>query len=217
MSNYIAPRLNGIAENLALYIRKIIYKKTIGALSIDKTLKVGDLGVTSDKSKDSNFFEMLYPYPENITAIGLEDAKHLEKMYPGLKFVHADVCNLPFPDKLFDISFCSAVIEHVGSRDNQCKLITEAMRTSHIVVLTTPNRYFPIEFHTLTPFLHWLPKRIFRTYLRIIGKKFWSLEENLNILSDFEIVKMLESNSINYTKYHVRLLGIVSNLVYILR
>ncbi|QNJ21469.1 hypothetical protein SynMITS9220_00134 [Synechococcus sp. MIT S9220] len=65
--------------------------------------------------------------------------------------------------------------------------------------------------------MHWLPKRIFRTYLRIIGKKFWSLEENLNILSDFEIVKMLESNSINYTKYHVRLLGIVSNLVYILR
>ena len=91
------------------------------------------------------------------------------------------------------------------------------MRISHLVVLTTPNKYFPIEFHTLTPFLHWLPKRIFRTYLRITGKKFWSREENLNILSDFEMVQMLESNAITYTRHHVRLLGMVSNLVYILR
>lgn len=217
MSNYIAPRLNGIAEELALYVRKKIYKKTIGSLPVNEILKVVDLGVTSDKSKDSNYFEMLYPYPENITAIGLENAKYLEQIYPGLKFVYADVCKLPFPNKTFDIGFCSAVVEHVGSLDNQLNLITEATRVSRIVVLTTPNRYFPLEFHTLTPLLHWLPKKIFRAYLSLIGKKFWSREENLNLLSDFEIVKLLEANSISYTRHHVRLFGIVSNLVYILR
>jgi hypothetical protein len=31
--------------------------------------------------------------------------------------------------------------------------------------LTTPNRWFPVEFHTQLPLLHWLPKAWFRLIL----------------------------------------------------
>jgi len=216
MSNYIAPRLNGFAENLALYVRKKIYRRTIGSLNITRALKVIDLGVTSDNSKDSNYFEKLYPYPERITAVGLENAKYLEESHPGLKFVKADVCNLPFSDKSFDIAFCSAVIEHVGETSNQIQLITEAIRISRIVIIATPNKHYPIEFHTLTPLLHWLPNKIFRNYLRLVGKSFWACEENLNLLTDSQMKELFKSRNINFSERHVRLLGIISNLVYIL-
>ena len=29
------------------------------------------------------------------------------------------------------------------------------------VVISTPNRFYPIEFHTKLPLLHWLPKTFF--------------------------------------------------------
>jgi len=37
------------------------------------------------------------------------------------------------------------------------------------VFLTTPNRWFPVEFHTVLPLVHWLPKPQFRALLRKLG------------------------------------------------
>jgi hypothetical protein len=51
------------------------------------------------------------------------------------------------------------------------------------VFVTTPNRWFPIEFHTVLPLVHWLPADAFRTLLRLRGDRFFSSEKNLNLLS----------------------------------
>jgi len=83
--------------------------------------------------------------------------------------------------------------------------------------LTTPNRFYPIEFHTYLPFIHWLPKKIHRKILNLIGQKELALEENLNLLSKKEIKAMLEFCSTNFKfdvqVLEVRLLGVVSNWV----
>ena len=34
----------------------------------------------------------------------------------------------------------------------------------------TPNRWFPIEFHTLLPLVHWLPPEHFRKLLVLTGR-----------------------------------------------
>ena len=48
-----------------------------------------------------------------------------------------------------DLVISSAVIEHVGSFDNQRKMIQNMIRLSKkYIVLTTPNKFHPIEFHT---------------------------------------------------------------------
>ena len=62
----------------------------------------------------------------------------------------------------------SATIEHVGSYDNQFKMIENIMKlTNKYFFITTPNRFFPIDFHTKIPFLHLLPKKIHRKILKI--------------------------------------------------
>jgi hypothetical protein len=213
-SQYIAPRLAGFGPKLAWKVRSEIYSNLIKKLRPNPEWRVLDAGVTSDRTADSNFFERLYPYPQSLIAIGLEDASFLEKQYPGIKFILADVRKIPFEDNSFDLAFCSAVIEHVGSRQEQCKLLQELARVSKIAVITTPNRFFPIEFHTLTPFLHWLPVKFFRHFLTLTGREFFAAEKNLNLLSESDIDAMLRQCNLAGEKNHHYLLGLKSNLVY---
>ena len=214
-SRFIAPRLGGLAERAALHIRRKIFYDFMNITKSQADLKVLDIGVTSDESSDSNFLEKFYPYPKNITAVGLEDASFLEHRYPGLIFVKADACALPFEDQSFDIAFCSAVIEHVGDSSRQRKLIDEALRVATVALITTPNRWFPLEFHTLTPFLHWLPPSIFRGFLSLTGRKFFARQSNLNLLGGRDLDCLCDKSGLKYKKYNKRLLGLVSNLVYL--
>ena len=175
--------------------------------------RVVDVGVTNDRTADSNFFEQLYPWPAAITAVGLEDARHLMADHPGLRYVQADGRELPFADGSFDLAFCSAVIEHVGSRQEQRRLLAELLRVARIVVLTTPDRSFPLEFHTLTPFLHWLPPGIFRTFLRCTGRPFFAEEAHLNLLDRSSLEGLLAETGARWRTAHEHLLGLRSNLV----
>ena len=104
-----------------------------------------------------NFFEELYPWPERITALGLHDGAGFRTRYPHIPYVQGDACALPFEDGAFDIVFSNAVIEHVGGRERQRKLVSEAIRVGRRVFITTPNRRFPVEVHTRLPLVHWLP------------------------------------------------------------
>jgi len=110
----------------------------------------------------------------------IQDAKFLETEYPGLTFIQGNGLDMLFEDNSFDLVFSSAVLEHVGSFEKQCRFFNECLRVSRkYVFLTTPNRFYPVEFHTYLPFVHWLPKKIHRKILNLIGQKELALEENL--------------------------------------
>jgi len=104
-----------------------------------------------------NFFEALYPWPAQITAVGLHDGSGFRAANPTIAYVQADGTALPFDDGAFDVYFSNAVIEHVGDAERQRAFVAEALRVSRRVFLTTPNRWFPIEVHTRLPLVHWLP------------------------------------------------------------
>ena len=117
-----------------------------------------------------NFFEELYPWPERITALGLHAGAGFRTRYPQISYVQGDACALPFEDGAFDIVFSNAVIEHVGGRERQRKLVSEAIRVGRRVFITTPNRRFPVEVHTRLPLVHWLPDRISHRAYAATGK-----------------------------------------------
>jgi SAM-dependent methyltransferase len=119
-----------------------------------------------------NFFEEHYPWPERITALGLQHGKGFRARYPGIRYVQGDACALPFADGEFDIVFSNAVIEHVGGRQQQRRFVSEALRVGRRVFVTTPNRRFPVEVHTRLPVVHWLPDAIAHRAYRAAGKEF---------------------------------------------
>jgi SAM-dependent methyltransferase len=144
-----------------------------------------DVGATSDRSySHSNYLEAWYPHKHNVTAVGIDDARFLRDVYPGVRFVLADGRDLPFADRAFDHVHSSAVLEHVGSRASQTQFLRELWRVARCsLFVTTPNRAFPIEFHTVLPLVHWLPPDYFRAFLRRTGRGFFADEANLNLMT----------------------------------
>ncbi len=74
-------------------------------------------------------------------------------------WVAGDGRRLPFGDRSFDVVFSNSVIEHVGDRESQRRFAREVMRVGRSWWVETPNRWFPVEQHLLTPLVHWLPRR----------------------------------------------------------
>ena len=73
-------------------------------------------------------------------------------------WVAGDGRALPFRDRSFDVVFSNSVIEHVGDRESQQRFAREAERVGRAYWVQTPNRWFPVEQHLLTPIVHWLPR-----------------------------------------------------------
>jgi len=108
-----------------------------------------------------------------VTIVNMPRAR--EAFDAQFRSVFADGRALPFPDRSFDIVFSNSVIEHVGSFESQQKFANEIARVGRSYWVQTPNRWFPIEPHLLTPFLHFLPAR----WQRRVARKFtvWALIE----------------------------------------
>jgi Methyltransferase domain len=190
------------------------------ALGVSGDDTILDIGVTSDRSYDhSNYLEAWYPRKDKITAAGIDaGASFLERAYPGVRFVRADGRALPFADRSFDYVHASAVLEHVGSRGQQAAFIAEVLRVARKgAFLTTPNRWFPIEFHTVLPLVHWLPAPMFRHILRAVGRGFFADEANLNLLSAGGLRRLARSQGLDrgVSVRGVRLFGVTSNLLFI--
>jgi hypothetical protein len=117
-----------------------------------------------------------------------------------------------------DLVISSATIEHVGSLKNQIAKVENMISLSKkYVVISTPNRFYPIELHTKLPLLHWLPKTFFRKILLLLNMKYFADEKNMNLLSKSDIKKILNifSQKIDYKIHNIYFLGFVSNFLVI--
>lgn len=178
-----------IASSISARSRKKKFDQFLRFVAPQPHETLVDVGVnTQEYSAVDNYLEKFYSYPENITAIGIGDFSHFRERYPKTKSLEGDGRALPFGDNSFDIAYSNAVIEHVGStRADQLQFLTELVRVSKRGYLTTPNRHFPIEIHTRTPFLHLLlSKKMFDSFLVCIGKE-WATGDYMRLLSEKDL------------------------------
>lgn len=215
-AQYNLAQPESLPVRIAMHARRRMYQRFLERSRIKAHETVLDVGVTSDQTYEaSNYLEAWYPEKDKITAAGIDDASFLEVRYPGLTFRQANGLDLPFQDASFDVVHSSAVLEHVGSARNQERFIAELVRVARrVVFLTTPNRWFPIEFHSLLPLVHWLPKSAFRGLLRNTRYDFFSREENLNLLGKADLLQLCTGLKEWSARVEgQRLLGITSNLL----
>jgi SAM-dependent methyltransferase len=180
----------------------------------DPSQRILDLGVNGslDQRRDY-FFEDRYPYPDRVVAAGLEPPGRFRSLFPQIEYVQVRR-NEPyaFPDDSFDIVFCNAVVEHVGSREVQQRFLADVFRIGRAAFVTTPNRWFPVEVHTVLPFVHWLPTAAYRRLFRILGFRFFAEEANLNLL-DRSALARLVPDDVDTAIHSLRILGWPSNLL----
>ena len=153
--------LREVASRVSMRSRERKLQRFLELLEPGPETTVVDVGVTNapfGAGATDNFFEALYPWPGRITAVGHTELDRFKAAFPAVRTVRADGRDLPFADREFDLGFSNAVVEHVdGGRDGQRRFVHELCRVAGRVFVTTPNRFFPLEVHTLLPFAHWLP------------------------------------------------------------
>jgi predicted SAM-dependent methyltransferase len=189
--------LKNIPSKISRYNRDRKWKIFLEFFNPDSDLKILDVGFNEEEDNDNeNFIEKYYPYPQNLTALGIMEPAEFLNRYPGVNAVKYDGNKFPFKDNEFDVVWSNAVIEHVGNIDKQTLFLNEIKRVSKKSFITTPNRNFPIEVHTYTPLLHILPKNIFDAYLNLCNKP-WATGDQLNLLSVKDIRKLLNASKIH--------------------
>ena len=153
--------LRRVASQVSLRSRERKLRLLLDLLAPGPETTVVDVGVTDAPfggGSSDNFFEAMYPWPERITAVGHTELDRFVAAFPRVRAVRADGRDLPFEDGAFDVGFSNAVVEHVaGGREGQRQFVHELCRVARRVFVTTPNRWFPLEVHTLLPLVHWLP------------------------------------------------------------
>jgi hypothetical protein len=109
---------------------------------------------------------------------------------PWATYIVGDGCKTDFAAGEFDIVFSNSVIEHVGGIERQRQFAAECMRCGRAFFVQTPNKWFPIDTHTLMPFAHWLPQRWFRKLLRF-APRFVFFKSDPGDMHDFSNMRLL--------------------------
>lgn len=93
-----------------------------------------------------------------ITIVNLpEEMKAVD--HGMFKFMEGDGCDLrALQSGSFDIVHANSVVEHVGDWHRMTLFAKEIRRLGPRYFVQTPNFWFPLEPHCMTPFFHWLPK-----------------------------------------------------------
>src|SRR5581483_4642748 len=153
--------LRRAAVRVSLWSRERKLRLFLELLEPGPETTVVDVGVTDAPfggGSTDNFFEARYPWPERITAVGRTGLDRFAAAFPRVRVVQADGRELPFATGEFALAYSNAVVEHVaGGRAGQRRFASELCRVARRVFVTTPNRWFPVDPHTLLPFVQWLP------------------------------------------------------------
>ncbi len=109
-------------------------------------------------------FLSLYSYFSEVVVVNL-DPQTILQIPSGIRLrsMVADGRSLPFETGSFEWVFSNAVIEHVGGWKDQVRFAQEIRRVAAKgYFVTTPNRHFPLEPHTLIPFFQFFPTALQR-------------------------------------------------------
>jgi len=202
-------------DSVVYWHRQKMYQNLSSVLNDSNYKSILDIGSTSDTGKSSNAFLHFLRADKIVSISDQEIMGTTRKQFPHVQFKKDNGLKLSIENSSFDLVFSNAVIEHVGNLQNIEQFINEAVRVAkHRVVLITPNRWFFLETHTKLLFLHWIPAKYFRFILKKIGMEFFSLEENLNLLSKSMLHSALSRQNIeNFSLRYVNFLGYPSNIV----
>ena len=207
-----------IFQKITLNARNDFFNLFLVNNNYSKYNSVIDIGSTPSTDKEQNTFLENTKDNQNVTCLSNQDCRILKKKFKNIKNVIIGNANNTLLEKnSFEIVHSNATIEHVGSFENQVSFVREMIKISkESVFIQTPNRFYPIDFHTILPFIHWLPKKIHRKILSLIGLQYLDKEENLNLLNTNNLIDMMKNfKNIRYDIRYVKFLLFKSNIILI--
>ena len=205
---------------------KIITKKRLEIVDIinsqivlNNISDILDIGTTSDTENiSSNFIIKNLKNVKNFYSISDQSITFPFFKKKLQKSIIENFSEYEIENFKSDLVVSNATIEHVGNYNNQKTMVSNMIKLSKkMVIISTPYRYHPLEFHTKIPFIHWLPKKIHRMILKKFNLVFYSKEENLNLLSRSDLSSFIKNEKIRSEFKYIKFLFLRSNLIFILK
>lgn len=81
---------------------------------------------------------------------------------PEVDWVLSDARSTGFKNSSFDIVFSNSLVEHLKDWTSQVQFANEVRRLGPNYFVQTPNKWFFVEPHFVTPFIHWAPLSVRR-------------------------------------------------------
>ncbi len=138
-------------------------------------------------------------------------------------WVIADALRLPFANRAFEVVFSNSVIEHVPGWRNRERFAHELRRVGRSYYVQTPNRWFPIEPHLMTPLIHFLPAGLQKKLLRNFTVWGWLVRPTQQGCNEFvDEVCMLDERDLRLLfpeaeTWKERALGLTKSLMAVFR
>ena len=99
------------------------------------------------------------PVPQ-VTVLNIRPGP--ERLPPGIVWVLGDARSSGLSDLSFDIVFSNSLVEHLADWNSQVQFASEVRRLAPNYFVQTPNKWFFVEPHFVTPFIHWVPAPVRR-------------------------------------------------------
>lgn len=218
--------LKNIANNYSAFSRKRRALVLTRNFFLNEKSKILDLGSESGANINMVLSDQKIT-PSNVYIADIDSNSihegHLKYGYIPVPIPSSG--KLPFPDKFFDLVYCSSVIEHVtinkseiwnsysgekfksNSIIRQLDFAGEIQRLGVNFFVQTPYKYFPIESHSWLPFASYIPRFALIPLLRFTNlfwiKKTqpdWNLLDKKSFSSLFEGATIIEEKSFGLTK-----------------
>jgi SAM-dependent methyltransferase len=189
------------------------------AFPLGPQTKILDLGC-GDGSNIADIIKDSPISPRNVyVADILPTVQKVAERYGYTPVLIPESGRLPFPDKFFDIVFCSSVIQYVSVAQgrqrrlhpgahlekkaalSQFAFASEIQRLGRSYFVQTPNKWFPIESHTWLPFLGWLPRCMLSPVLHV-SNRIWIKKTipTWNLLTQAQVHQLFPEATIQLEK-----------------
>jgi hypothetical protein len=151
------------------------------------------------------------PITSKITLLNLEHPPAAGPVPDRFQCDVGDGRRMGYRDGQFDIAFSNSVIEHLRTIEDQRRFAAEVRRTGRQLFVQTPNRWFFIEPHFVSPFVHYLPWKIARRLIRFCSVRGWfrsgdnvdlkELADELRLLTHREVRQLFPDCEIHREKW----------------
>lgn len=150
---------------------------------------------------DSEFVPLYQAFRE-VTNVNLDPSPD-RCIFQHVRRMVADCRCLPFADELFYWMFSNTMLEYVGGIEKQWKFATEISRVARCgYFVTTPNKCFPIEPHTLLPLYQFFPERWQRKVV-CISPYYMHVHEKIRLLEARDLRVLFPGAKIVSTRFSI--------------
>jgi ubiquinone/menaquinone biosynthesis C-methylase UbiE len=153
-----------------------------------------------------NYLLFFMNYSENVFGIeysGEKVEKYKSGGISGDNIVQGNIEDMPFENQKFDLVFLNEVLEHISNQEKALKEIYRVLKKDGIMVVITPNRFYPFETHGIIyksknwlfplyiPLIPYIPVKVGKIFFEYPARNYFS----------WELRKLIKENGFNITKH----------------